>query len=293
MDIGLIFAILAAVSFAGNMVYIRKGTLQAGESFTAMTVGVFVGTLLFALSLTFSSGWEKLWSLSGYGLALLGIAGILNFAVGRFLVYSAIRLIGANRTSTLVGTATFYPVILGVLLLNESFTINLGLGVLGIVAGVTLISTRKEEEITKMRGRGIIIGLAGAFCLGMSAVLVKSVIEEVGSPSAAAFVSFMTAALVMGVILLWRKGQRSQLTHLRRAALIPLVIGGIFAAIGQLFRYLALSYSPVSVVIPLISISVLFVFLLSFLLNRRIEVFTWRVFTGMVAIVVGSFLLFY
>ena len=82
MDIGLIFALLAAAGFAGNLVFVRRGTLQAGESFTAMTVGVFVGTLFFALSLTFNWGWEELWSLSGRGLALLGVAWNPEFCRG-------------------------------------------------------------------------------------------------------------------------------------------------------------------------------------------------------------------
>ena len=67
----------------------------------------------------------------------------------------------------------------------------------------------------------------------------------------------------------------------------------VFTSLGQMFRYLALSYSPVSVVVPLTTTAVLFVFFFSFLLNRKTEVFTWWVFTGMVAIVAGSFLLFY
>lgn len=144
-----------------------------------------------------------------------------------------------------------------------------------------------------MRGRGIISGLVGAFCLGISGVLIKAVIDEVGSPFVAAFISYIAAASVMGVILLWRKGQREQLTQLSRPALIPLLFAGVFTSLGQLFRYLALSYSPVSIVVPLTTTAALFVFFFSFLINRKIEAFTWKVFTGMVAMVVGTFLLFH
>ena len=292
MEIGLIFALLSAVSLAGQLIFIRKGTLQAGESFTAMLIFVFVGTLFLSPVLIFGVDWDKIWSLPWHGFVLLGIAGIINFVVGRFLIYSSTQFIGANKASALVVTASFYAVIFGVLLLNEPFTAYLGLGVLGIVVGVTLVSIKKEEKTSRMQGRGILSGLAGAFCLGISGVLVKAVIEEVGSPFVSAFTSYIAAALVMGVILLLRKGQRDQLTQLSRSALIPLVIAGIFATVGQLFRYLAFSYSPVSVVEPLLSTSVLFVFFLSFLINRKIEVFTWKIFIGMMAIVTGSFLLF-
>jgi len=291
MDIGLIFAVLAAASFAGNLVFIRKGTLQAGESFTAMTIGVFVGTLFFAPVLIFGVDWDGLWSLPWYVFASLGMSGVLGFIVGRLLVYRSTKSIGANKTSPLVGTSPFSAVILGVLLLNEPFTIYLVLGVLFIVAGVALVSIKKEESTSRMRGRGVISGLGGAFCYGVSGVLVKVVIDELGSPFMGAFIAYLATALVMGVVL-WRQEQREQLTQLNRSALIPLVIAGAFAALGQVFRFLALSYSPVSVVEPLLSTAVLFVFFFSFLLNRRIEVFTWWVFSGMVAIVAGAFLLF-
>ncbi len=293
MDIGSIFALLAAASFASNLVSARRGTLQAGESFTAMLLIVFVGTLFFSPVLIFGVDWGGIWSLPWYVFVFLGAAGVINFVVGMFLVYSAIRLIGANRTAPLMGTSPFSAVIFGVLLLGETFTIYLGIGVLCIVVGATLVSIRKEEETAKIGGRGVISGLAGAFCLGISGVLIKAVIDEVGSPFVAAFISYLAAALVMGVILLWRKEQRAQLTQLSRTALVPLLFAGGFTSLGQLFRYLALSYSPVSIVVPLTTIAALFVFLLSFLINRKIEAFTWQVFTGMAAIVVGTFLLFY
>ena len=122
-------------------------------------------------------------------------------------------------------------------------------------------------------------------------MLVKVVIGEMGSPFVGVFIAYLATALVMGIIL-WHQEQRDQLTQLTRPTLILLVIAGGFAALGQVFRFLAFSYSPVSVVEPLLSTAVLFVFFFSFLLNRSIEVFTWRVFSGMVAIVVGAFLLF-
>ena len=294
MDIGLIFALLSAMSFAANLVFVRRGTLQAGESFTAMTLGVFVGTLFFSPVLIFSVDWGGQWLLPWHVFVSLGMSGVLGFIVGRLFVYRSAQSIGANKTSTLVGTSPFYAVIFGVLLLGEIFTIYLGLGVLFIVVGATLVSLRKEvEETAKIRGRGVLSGVAGAFCLGISGVLIKAVIDEVGSPFVAAFISYVAAALVMGVILLWRRGQRDQLTQLHRSALIPLLLSGVFTSLGQLLRYLALSYSPVSIVVPLTSTAALFVFLFSFLINRRIEVFNWKVFTGVVAIIVGSFLLFY
>ncbi len=271
---------------------LRRGTVQAGESFSAVLISVFVGTFLFSLWLPFTGGWDKLWSVSWQGFILLGTGGIIHFVLGRLLNYSSIRLIGANKAIPLLQTSPFYAIVFGILFLHEPLTIFLILGVLCITAGTTLISVEKEGKMTKMQGKGILYGLGAALLWGISGVLVKPVIEEIGSSSAAAFISYIAALPVVAGFLL-RQEQRDQLIQLPRVSLILLVISGILSFIGQLLRYEALLYVPVSVVTPLMGSSVLFVFLLSFLVNRNIEVFTWKVIAGAVVVVVGTLLFFY
>lgn len=290
MEIGLIFALLAAVGLALTTVFLRRGTLHTGESFTAVIISIFIGAIFSLCLMLFTADWDKLWSLSWQGFALLGTAGMIHFVLGRLLSYNCIRLIGANRGSVILRTQMFYAVIFGILLLDESLTVFLVLGVLCLAAGVTLASAEKGDEVTRIHGRGILAGLGGAFFWGMSGVLIKPAIEEIGSPYPALFISYTAASLAIAGLLL-RQEQRDQLIQLRRQFIIPLVISGMFAAIAQLLRYAALGYSPVSVVTPLIGINVLFTFFFSFLLNRNIEVFTWKVFTGIVVTVVGTFLL--
>ena len=291
MEIGLIFALLAAVGLALGTVFVRKGSFRVGESFTSVAISIFIGVTFFLLVMLFTADWDKLRSVSGQGLALLATAGVIHFVVGRFLGYTCFRLIGANRGITILRTQILYAVFFGILLLNEPLTVFLILGVLSLAAGATLVSVEKGTETTKLHGKGVLAGLGGGFFWGISGVLIKPGIAEIGSPYAAAFISYTAASLVIAGLLL-RKGQREQLLHLPRQSISPLVISGLFVAIAQLLRYLALSYSPVSVVTPLIGINVLFTFFLSFLLNRDIEVFTWKVFIGIAVTAVGAFLLF-
>lgn len=291
MEIGLIFAILSAVCLALGTVFVRKGSFQVGESFTSVAISIFIGVIFFLFVMLFAADWDKLSSLSGQGLALLATAGVMHFVIGRFLGYTCFRLIGANRGITILRTQIIYAVFFGILILGETLTVYLILGVLCLAAGATLVSVARGAETTKLHGKGILAGLGGGFFWGISAVLIKPGIAEIGSPYAAVFISYIAASLVIAGLLL-RKGQREQLLHLPRQSITPLVISGLFVAIAQLFRYLALSYSPVSVVTPLIGINVIFIFFLSFLLNRNIETFTWKVFIGIVVTVVGAFFLF-
>ena len=291
MEKGLIFALFSALCFGGSLVSLRRGVLRTGEPFTAVLISVVIGLTLLLFWLPFTDEWDKLWSLSWQGFILLGIAGITHFVIGRLLISNAVRLIGANRTSPILQTNPFYAVTLGILFLHEPLTTLLIPGVLCLVVGATMVSIEKEGKVVKMQGKGILNVLGAALFWGTSGVLVRPVIGEIGSSSAAVFISYIAAFIVV-VGLLLRKEQRIQLVQLHRASLIPLIISGILSFLGQLLRYEALSYSPVSVVAPLTSTTVFFVFLLSFILNRNIEVFTWKILAGMVATAVGVFLLF-
>jgi len=291
MEPGIIFALLAALSFAGSTVFIKRGVHHAGESFSGVFVSVFLGTLLFSFLMLFTGEWGKLWSLSGRGFALLGAAGIVHFVAGRFLSYTCFRLLGANRGVAIIRTNLFYAVAFGIIFLNEPFTAYLIVGVLCIAAGTILVSVEKGDKVTKVPRKGILTGLGGAFCWGISGVLAKPGIEEIGSPYPALFISYVAASVVIAGLLL-DKGRREQLLQLRRQSIISFLISGTLTSVAQLFRYTALGYIPVSIVAPLLGISALFVFLFSFILNRKIEVFTWKVFVGIVAAVGGTFLLF-
>ena len=64
MDIGLVFAFLTAVFLAMGTIFLRRGVVRAGESFSALAVTVFINTIILLLVVTLSSEWNKVWSIS-------------------------------------------------------------------------------------------------------------------------------------------------------------------------------------------------------------------------------------
>jgi len=299
MEKGLIFALFAAVFFAANAITVRRATAQVGESFTATAISIFTGVTFFAIVLSFNDEWHKLSLLSWQSTMLLAWAGIIHFVAGRLLSYSAFHLIGANKASTFFRTSPLYTVILGFIFLKESLSIIVIVGILCIVGGALLISTEKKsvsENGQKGRGgteiKGIIAALSGAFCWGLTPVLIKPAVEEIGSPTAGAFVSFAAASVVMACFFL-RKQHREQIGQLHFAPATLMILGGIFSSTGQLCLYTALNLSMASIVSSLVGTNVLFTLLFSLLVNRKIEVFTLKVILGMLATVVGTLFIFY
>ena len=292
MDTGLILALLSGFTFAINAVFLRRVLYQTGESFLAVVISVFIGVLFFSVPIFINGEWGILRSASGQAIILLAAAGITHFILGRWAFYQSVRLVGANRGIAISRTQMFYAVILGIVLLNEPLTGFLVLGVLCIAAGATLVSIQRGNETTKMHSSGILVGLGGAFVWGITGVLVKPALTELGSPYVGGFISCVAAAVVLGGFC-FRQKLREQIRQLTGKTFLLLGVNAILISTAQLLRYAAFNYSPVSLVTPLIGTSGIFTFFLSYLLNRNIEVSNWKVFLGTVTTVAGTFLLFY
>jgi drug/metabolite transporter (DMT)-like permease len=296
--IGQFLALLTAVYISGSSVFIRKAVFRIGEPNAAFYISVFVGMIISSLALAFSGDMVLLTTLSGRAWASLVGAGILGVVMGRWLLYGSLRLIGANLASPLLNTSTVVAVILGVALMGESVTLGKISGIVLIVIGVVLISTEgghTGELSRSITGRdmvkGIAFALSAGICWGISPVLAKTAIDEGNSPIMVVFIVHATASVLVLAILL-RHGERRKLSKVDRVAFAPVLFSSILAAMAHFFRYWALDYSPVSVVQPLQSTSTLFVILLSFVINRRIELFTWKIMAGAILVVSGVFIIF-
>jgi drug/metabolite transporter (DMT)-like permease len=294
---GLIFALLSAACLGGAAVLTKKGTFRAGESSSAVSVTTFLGALIFTVILFVSGEGDKLGALSWQGTALLGGAGVVHFVIGRSLNFYSIHTIGANRSGPLLNTNILFAVMFGVVLLNETLILPLILGILFIAVGVTLVSLSGRDGSTRMRPGGTLIGgilaaLVAGLSFGASSLLIKVGLRGIDSPLIGTFVSYIAASSVLGARLILHPKSRYQMKQLNRSSLTPILLAGTVVSIAQLFRYIALDYSPVSIVSPLFATVSLFTLIFSFLVNRSIEAFNLKIITGTLAVIVGAFFVF-
>jgi drug/metabolite transporter (DMT)-like permease len=299
MDTGLVLALIASVSFAVGIVLVRKTAGEAGEAFTVTALSISAGIPFLAIAISVGGQWSNLLHISGKALAMLVATGVIHYNIGRLLAYDAFRFIGANRATPVTQISPVFTVLLSWIFLSESLTVFVALGAACMMVGVFLVSQeisstggekrkRKHDEV-----KGILLSLGASLCWGITPVLIKPAVEEVGSAAVAGFVAYTTAGIVMGVLILLSKTRRDQFKRLSfNRGILPMVLAGLFTAAGQLLYFVALGKSPANIVAPLISIEVLFIYVLSFMVNRKIEVFTVKVALGMAAMVAGTFLLF-
>lgn len=298
MDTGLVLALIAAVSFAIGIVLVRKTAGEAGEAFTVTAFSIFAGIPLFTVAISINGDWHYLTAISFKALGMLTAVGIIHFIIGRLWAYDAFRRIGANRATPITQLSIIVTIALSWIFLGENLTMFIAFGALLMLAGVLLISQEKgpssggRKKLNRDEVKGIVLSLGAAVCWGITPVLIKPAVTETGSAVVGNFVSYAAAGVILLVWLINKK-QRNQFAQLNiKKNVLPMVVAGLFTAAGQLLYFAALGRSQANVVSPLVSIEILFIFLLSFFINRRSEVFTWKVALGMTAAVAGTFLLF-
>lgn len=295
--IGLSLALISTFAFALSNVSIRKGVARTGESYSPVPISLLAGMILFALTLVISGEIRLLTALSGSALVSFASAGIVHFVFGRTLAFTGIRLIGANRSSPILTSNILITTILGIVFFNEPVTINLVLGFTFITGGVLILSgagqpaTAVGDSNDVNRLKGVLASLGGAFCWGISPMLVKLGFSGGASPLQGGFISYVAASVVMAFSLSHR-GNVEKIRKLNRYAMIPIIVGSMAVGIAQLFRYYAIENSPISLVAQIMATSPLFVLPLSFVINRSIEAFSMRIIFGTVATVMGVLLIF-
>ncbi len=295
--IGLVLALAAGFIYISSVTFVRKGVHRSGESYSPVPIALFVGTVVIGLVVLISDGFGQLASLSWLALAALVGAGVIHFILGRMLGYIGLRLIGANRTVPISASTVLIAVLLGVFLLGEPMTTALALAILLIMGGIILIGisgsagTDKSDMPQGSMVKGVLVSLAAALCWGVTPILIKIGLREIGSPLLGAFVSYVAASIIIGVSLLFPVNNR-KLRRLTRASLVPFLISAFATTAAQTLRFSAINYSPVSLVVPVLWANSLFIFPLSFLVNRKIEAFNPRIIIGAVAIVAGIFMIF-
>lgn len=296
--IGLVLALLAGFCLAASFVFLRRGVHRSGEISSTIPIFSFVGLVIFGLPVFISGELARLTSLTWLGVGSLAGAGVVHFILGRISGFTSVRLIGANRAVPIYTCNLLIAVMLGILFLGEALTISLFVAVVLIFGGIVLIGTRggseKQNKDTPedSLAMGVLTALGAALCWGISPFLVKIGLREVGSPLLAAFISYAAASVIIGIWLLPPKNSE-KLRHVDRSSLAPIIIAAVTMALAHLLRYTALHYSALTMVQPLFTTQALFVFPLSFLINRQIEVFSLRIILGAISVVTGVFLIFW
>lgn len=298
---GSLIAIFSAVCFAASNTCTRRGVLGVKDAHLGVYISVFMAPPLFLLIALVIGDIRNIATFTWQGYLWLALAGIIHFVAGRSFNYMAIRHLGANMTTVFSSLNLLYTVLLGFFILGEHISKNMALGVTFIMIGPMLLawSPRKKSPVSKapegdkprISRKGIVAGLTCGIFFGISPLFIKLGLQQGGSALAGTFISYTSAMLVLG-IMLGSPERREGVLHMGHKALVWFGLAGFFVAMAQLLRYTALNLIPVSVASPLISTNPLFLLVLSFVVNRKLESFRINVILGAIFVVIGTVLIY-
>jgi len=253
---------------------------------------MLVGTPLFIVLVSVAGEWYAFAEFTWQQYLLLAAAGLIHLVIARFLFFTSTRVIGANPTAAITRTSVVFSVIFGVAFLDESVTGLQIIAALLIMFGAVLTTTDISRTTFRISTSGLLMGLGTALCSAGSATLIRPVMKEVDEIYAATFVMYLAAFVVILVIMAVSPGQRRAVIKQNRNTFLLLSAGAVFLVAGHLFRFTALMHSPVSVVQPLVGTIVIFVLIFSWIINRKIDVFNWRVLAGIAMVLAGVFMIY-
>lgn len=291
--LGAVLALASAAFFGLNNAAVRRGVVGA-TVLQGLAITVPFGVPFFMIVAAFMGGFRAMadWGLSPW--LWMASAGVVHFVIGRYGNYMATVKLGSTLSTPIQQLSVLIALMLAFAFLGETLNwVNLA-GILLVMLGPAVLLGRKKavaraaksKDFDPQYASGMFWGAVSAFGYGLSPMLVALGIGEGGLADSAGglLVSYGAATLVtLGWIA--ALGGRRYLGALESRSAMWFLLSALFVALSQLFRYAALAVAPISVVVPIQRLSVVFRLIFNALLNRQIEVFDrWVVFSILLSV---------
>lgn len=293
--LGAALALLSAVTFGMNNAAARRGVVT-GSVLQGLAVTVPIGVPLFALLCLATGGFAALSGFSGNAWIWFSTAGVVHFIIGRYGNYRANKCMGAALSSPFQQMSLLVALALALIFLDDFLTplrifgiVLVFLGPAVMLRGMGRKKKKSSADFTPKYAEGILWGLVCAMGYGTSPLLVQVALAGGGMVDSIAggLVSYAAASIIVVAIILL-PGNLVHVRALERTNAKWFTASGVLVFLAQVFRYMALAIAPVSVVVPVQRLSVVFRVIFSWMLNREHEVITFWVIAGIALSFVGA-----
>ncbi len=276
---------------------LRRGVLT-GSVLHAMAVTVPIGVPLFLLACLPIGGLATIRDFSLPAWGWLSLAGVVHFVIGRYGNYQATRALGAALSAPIQQLSVPIAVLLALWLLDEALTPLRFLGFLLVMLGPFISMGRRKARTPPSQQQGfephyapgIFWGSVSACGYGLSPLLIVFGLgpeRTLTASVAGGFVSYAAASVLL-IVPIGAAGGIAFLQKIEPSSVKWFVRSGVFVFVSQMLRYMSLAVAPVSVVVPIQRLSVVFRVLFSWWINRDHEVLTQRVLVGIALSLIGA-----
>jgi transporter family protein len=222
-------------------------------------------------------------------LLIFVVVGFFQPGLTRLLTYKGIDTLGVAITDPVRATTPLFCAMMAIIFLGEEITVPIIVATFMIIAGVTLLSWRRDSM--KLMGSALYLWypIAASALAGASQVVRKFGLAAVPHPFLAAAVT-ATSSLVVSVLTMWYVEKTRQTWKMNRDCFWWFLGAGITVSLAMTCIYFALDLGKVSVVIPISSTGPFFSLILTAIFLRDVERVTFRIVVS-AAMIVGGVLL--
>jgi len=316
--LGIFFSMISAACFGFQNASARRGALS-GTAFQGLVTSMVAGTLLFLGCAALFGELDALTRMSLSDIGFLSAAGFAHFVWGRYWNIRALGAIGANLAGPVQQYQMLLSLTLAIVFLGEYLTPMKVLGIILVVSAPAFILERRakvrrgkaQSQAAKAVGADVVAPteatdakpvfkprlVEGYTCailsglgFGSSSVLAKAGLMSTGAGITGGFVSYVCATAFVGLLLL-SPGKLSEVRAMRGEARKWFFVSGMAVSFSQMFRYLALSIAPVTVIQPIQATSLIWRMVFGYFINREHESFDRYVLIGLCLSFCGAFFL--
>ena len=292
---GVLFAVGTSVAFGLGSTVARlglvgtpviTGTVVSMIAATALLVGVAAPGYGSALGGIPASGW-----------ALIVFTAVINYPIGRLLLFNAMRRIGVARGNTIVSANPVVAGAIAIAWLGEALGLQSGAGMVACVGGGVLVawaarqgpsadaSALAEDPHLAETTKGILAAVGAMLSYGTVSALVKKIVTDVTDPITAASLVFSFGAAMVAMLSLPRL--RTELPQITFRRAWQLVLGGSGMSLGILLFYNAADRAPITAVAPVVALAPIVAILFAQVIARRFELMDKRIWAGAASVVAG------
>lgn len=299
-----VFALLAALCFAGSQVTVRRGLVHS-SIITGVLISLSTALVVLGLAVLIDPPDE----VNAAGVGLFVIGGLAAPGVSRWAATTGVHRLGPSVAVPITqGARPLLAVGGALLLLGETLTTQKLLGLILIVIGGTQLSRSREDARSLGLGSiegpveppsrtqrllrvrpGIVFPLLAGLAYAASDLVVKEALNRLGHPRFGAMIGMGSALLVWTVATLVAPPLRRQLRM--GSDFGWLVVSGVLAGLALINLFTALDVGDVTVVSPITASQPLAVFLFSWILLRKFERLTPAIVLSGCSIVAGTIII--
>lgn len=294
---GAFLALASAALFGLNNATVRRGVLTA-TVLQGMAITVVLGVPLFLVLAPFFGAFGAMAGMTWQSWGWMALAGVVHFVIGRYGNYRATQTLGATLSTPVQQLSIIVSLALALVWLGESLSGLKVTGLLLVLIGPALVLGRRKQNAKAAKGKvfvpqygpGFFWGGVCALGYGISPLFISFGLPEgsgLGAALAGVIVSYLAASAVV-IALVMVAGGRHYLAGMGKPAMWWFVISTVCVALSQMLRYMALAFAPVSVVVPIQRLSVVFRLIFGAALNRDAEIMDRSVIVGILLSVLGA-----